>query len=283
MAPSVHPIHDENLGEFCEFLHENLNPGIPLAQWRQAFSQRWSHAKPNNGFLLREPGGRIVGGIGAIYADRSIRGGIEKVCNITSWCVLEEFRSHSLRLAMALVSQPGFHFTDLSPTPVVAGFLRFLKFKQLDSRTIVMPNLPWWAPGVRVIVDPQAIVQALTPEDAKTFLDHHQFPWLRHVVVGRRSSYCHIVYKKSVLKRLPCASVLHTSDPALFLRYRWTLGSWFLVRHGMVTTRMDARLLTRKPRWSTIADGYSEKVFRSDTLAESDITYAYTETVALDL
>ena len=56
-----------------------------------------------------------------------IRDPPERFCNITSWCVLQPYRSHSLRLAMALVSQPGYHFTDLSPTQLVAGTLRFLK------------------------------------------------------------------------------------------------------------------------------------------------------------
>ena len=77
----------------------------------------------NHGFAIRNTAGRMVGGIGAIYAERIIRGRPERFCNITSWCVLDEYRSHSMRLAMALVSQPGYHFTDLSPTTIVAGSL----------------------------------------------------------------------------------------------------------------------------------------------------------------
>src|SRR5690242_7544788 len=122
-SPALLPIRDEDLREFCTFLHEHLSPAIPVGQWVDAFRQHWRVEKPNNGFLIRASDGTIVGGIGAIYSEQRVRGRAERFCNITSWCVLDAYRSHSMRLAMALVSQPGYHFTDFSPTKVVAGSL----------------------------------------------------------------------------------------------------------------------------------------------------------------
>ncbi len=104
--------------------------------------QTWYPGKPNNGFLIRHEG-RIVGGIGAIYAERKVRGRLERFCNITSWCVLDEFRAQSMRLAIALTGQPGFHFTDLTPTEVVSRTLQFLKFRAMDERQAIWPNPPW--------------------------------------------------------------------------------------------------------------------------------------------
>ena len=108
----------------------------------EGVSQDWCPSKPNNGFLIRHEG-RIVGGIGAIYAERLVRGRTERFCNITSWCVLDAFRAQSMRLAMALTGQPGFHFTDLTPTEVVSKTLQFLKFKPMNERQAIWPNLPW--------------------------------------------------------------------------------------------------------------------------------------------
>jgi hypothetical protein len=281
--PILEPIRNEDLQEFCAFLHANLNPNISASLWAEAFQQDWGMDKPNNGFLLRDPEGRIVGGIGAIYAEQTIRGKPERFCNITSWCVLEQYRSHSMRLAMALVSQPGFHFTDFTPTVVVAGSLRFLKFKPMDGRVTVMPNLPWWDPRVRVVSDPETIERVLSPRDAKVYRDHRHFPWLKHAAVGRPGAYCHVVYKKGVLKHLPCAVVLYASAPDLFLRYRFTLGRYFLFRHGMASMRIESRFLPRPPRFSAQVDGYYNKMFRSDTLCESDISNLYSEFAALDL
>ena len=106
--PALEPIRNEDVPEFCEFLAKNLNGARTPGAWAEAFRQQWCSAKPNNGFVIRHEG-RIVGGIGAIYAERLVCGRIERFCNITSWCVQDAFRSQSMRLAMALTGQPGFH------------------------------------------------------------------------------------------------------------------------------------------------------------------------------
>jgi hypothetical protein len=76
--------------------------------------------------------------------------------------------------------------------------------------------------------------------------------------------------------------VLAFSDPALFLRYRLPIGGHLLLR-GCAYTRVESRLLPRVPAASVELAGFRNKVFRSDTLTESDISNLYSEIVALDL
>src|SRR5215471_7749074 len=114
-APTLEPIGNDDVPEFCRFLTEHLSAERSAEEWAQAFRHDWGVTRPNNGFVVRDQG-KIVGGIGAIYAQRMVRGNPERFCNITSWCVLERYRAQSMRLAMAVVSQPGYHFTDLTPT-----------------------------------------------------------------------------------------------------------------------------------------------------------------------
>ena len=283
--PIVEPIKDEELLDFCRFLTKNLSQERSPEDWAEAFRQDWRVRKPNNGFLLRVDD-QIVGGIGAIYAQRLIRGKPEKFCNITSWCVLNQYRTQSMRLAIAVTSQPGFHFTDLTPTGVVSGTLQFLKFKPMNERHAFFPNFPWpvsLLAGVRVITDSNEIEQVLLPEERKAYMDHRHLPWLNHLVVGRPGDYCHVVYKKTQLKNMPGAFVLAASDPQGFLRHHFALGSHLLFRHGMLFTRVESRLLPNVPRPSIELSGYRNKVFRSDTLTEADISNLYTEIVALDL
>jgi hypothetical protein len=289
--PNLEPIRDEDLLELCRFLNENLSDRIPPETWARAFQTGWSADKPNNGFLVRaeapaggeaDAKGPIVGAIGAIYADVPLGGRSERFCNITSWCVLDAYRSQSMRLAMAVVSQPGYHFTDLTPTEVVAGSLRFLKFRPLDTTMTVLPNLPGYRPGVRVLSDPDAIAATLEGDAARIYADHKGFPWLRHLAVGRPGAYCHVIYKPGTLKRLPSAFVLAVSDGELFLRYRASLGAHFLAR-GMVTTRVEARFLPRRPALAFQVTGFRDKMYRSDTLAPEQVTNLYSELMALDL
>ena len=282
--PTLEPILDSDLPQFCQFLNEHLSSERSAEQWAQAFRQNWGVTKPNNGFLIRDQG-RIVGGIGSIFAERIIRGKPEQFCNITSWCVLEAYRAQSMRLAMAVASQPGFHFTDLTPTAVVSKTLQFFKFKPMNERQAVWPNIPWPFSrfcGVRVITELDEIEKVLAAEDAKVFRDHRHLPWLRHAAVGRPGAYCHIVWKPNCLKGVPGAMVLAFSDAGLFLRYRLAIGS-HLLGQGCLYTRVESRLLPRLPKLVLELAGFHNKVFRSDTLTEIDISNLYSEIVGLDL
>ena len=195
VAPSGYPSHGpadartdtgRRLARVLPIPHRAPERSAQPEKWAQAFRQDWGVAKPNNGFLIRDQG-RIVGGIGAIYAERLIRGRPERFCNITSWCVLEAYRAQSMRLAMAVVSQPGFHFTDLTPTEVVSKTLQFLKFKPMNERHAVWPNFPW--PFSRLWRHARhrrsrRIEAVLAAADAKVFRDHRHLPWLRHARRG---------------------------------------------------------------------------------------------------
>lgn len=283
--PILEPIRDEDLPEFATFLFDNLSHERTVEDWTNAFTQHWCSSKPNNGFVIRNEG-RIVGGIGAIYADRMVRGRIERFCNITSWCVLDAFRAQSMRLAMAVTGQSGFHFTDLTPTEVVSKTLQFLKFKPMDERHAVWPNVPWRSIArdrARVVDDPTTIDQLLGSEDARAHRDHRHLPWLRHFAVGRRSEWCYVVWKPTRLKGVRGAMVISLSDAPLFLRCRDALGNYLLMHHGLLYTRVESRLLPRLPRLCVELAGYRNKVYKSDTLGAADMSNLYSELVALDL
>ena len=283
--PTVDPIRNEDLPGFCTFLSENLSRERSAEEWAKAFTQGWYPGKPNNGFLIRHEG-RIVGGIGAIYAERRVRGRPERFCNITSWCVLDAFRAQSMRLAMALTGQPGFHFTDLTPTEVVSRTLQFLKFKPMNERQAIWPNLPrpfaTWA-GVHVVTDREDISRVLSLDDARAYRDHRHLPWLKHLAVGWRDAWCYVVWKRTRLKGVMGAHILALSDSKAFLRCHGTLGSHLLVHHGLLYTRVESRLLPRLPSLCVELSGYRNKVFKSDTLTAADMSNLYSELVALDL
>jgi hypothetical protein len=280
--PNIEPVTEQTLPEFAEFLYANLSKDRNPQEWQVALRSNWGdEQRPNFGFVMREEG-RIVGGIGTIYATRRISGREERFCNITSWCVLDAYRKQSMRLAMAVVEQPGYNFTDFSPTEVVGGVLRFLKFKPIDDRYTVILNLPLPFAAGRVISEPSGIAAALTGDALQTYRDHTGFPWLRHVLVGDGSSWCHVIYKPRSFKGLPSADLIHVSDEAVFSRHIRRLTAHFLMQ-GMVSTHVETRHLKCNIQPSRIRSGFNPRLYLSAHLQEADIDYLYSETVAMNL
>lgn len=279
--PIIEPVSTETLPEFAAFLHEHLSSQRSAETWYENLRTHWSARRPNHGFVVRDDG-KIVGGIGAYYADRNIGGKSVTLCNITSWCVLDKYRQQSMRLAMAVIGQPGYHFTDFSPTKVVAGALKFLKFRPLDERQAVILNLPWLNPACRLLTDPADIESALAGDARRTYLDHVKFPWLKHVLIGTPGAWCHVIYKRGRFKGFPAARVLYLSDTKVFARGFRRLSAHLLVR-GMLSTHVECRFLARQFWPSAIRSGFNPKLYFSPTLTDADIDYLYSETMALDL
>lgn len=279
--PIIEPINDQNLPEFAAFLESNMPVSRSAQDWIAGLQKSWSETRPNYGFLMRDDG-PIVGGIGAFYADRIIRGQKERFCNITSWCVLDSHRKYSMQLAMNVVAQEGYHFTDFSPTKVVAGTLQFFKFKSMDEAVVVTPNLPLPFHAGQAVADPVEIERCLKGEMLKVWKDHAEFSWLRHVIVGKPDDWCHVIYKRAQFKGLPSANIIYISNSQTYGRYSSCLSTYFFWQ-GMMTTHIERRMLAKVPKLAAVRVGFNAKQFFSGTLESSDVDYLYSETVALDL
>lgn len=279
--PIIEPITDNNLSDFAVFLADNMPVKRSSDEWVSGLRTHWDGDRPNFGFLMRDEG-RVVGGIGAYYADRVIRGKLEKFCNITSWCVLDSYRKFSMQLAMSVVSQKGYHFTDFSPTKVVASSLQFLKFSSLEDGVAVIPNLPLPTFSGRVIVEPSKIEEVLDTVQLKIWRDHNNFPWLQHLVLGTNNHWCYVLYKKGIFKGLPSANIIYVGDQSIFENCYSHL-SWYFFWQGVMSTHIERRMLRNLPRLTRVRKGFNQKQFLTTSLQASDIDYLYSETVALNL
>jgi hypothetical protein len=273
------PITRADLGEVGGFLHANLNPRLSTDQWAAAIVPTWSVESPNHGFLLREAGA-IVGVYLAFYSERHIAGQVEQFCNLGAWCVLEGHRAHGVRLIRAVLGQKGYHFTDLSPSGNVVPLNKRLKFVELDTSTVLVPNLPWpvKARGVRIVSDPAEIEQVLTGDDRVRFRDHRSAKAARQLVlVEKDGTTCHVIFRKDRRKNLPLfASILHVSNREVFAR-RQAVVFRHLLRHGVAATLAEVRVLGHAPRGGRPLKAPRTKMFRSATLKAEDVDYLYSE------
>lgn len=279
--PSIEPITDDRLDAVAEFLHQHLNSARSAAVWAADFRRSRRPEAPNFGFCLLD-GGKLVGVIGALFADRQRDGGTERLCNITSWCVLPAYRQHSTRLAMAVIGQGERSYTDFSPTKVVAGTLKFLKFTELDDRRAVSLNLPRWTAGIALHDQPDAIAASLSGQARQSYEDHRNLPWLRHLVLAQGAERCHVIYKQVQVKGIPAARVLHADNPALYQRGAGRLAAhWW--RRGLPLSIVELRLVPTPPSPFRIQSGFTPKVVRAAPGFSDNIDYLYSETLLFDL
>lgn len=277
-AAALEPITQDEIASVAEFLQTHLNPKVSQAAWAAAMAPPWSSG-PNHGFLLRS-GDAIVGAYLAIYSERSINGDPEKFCNLAAWCVLDDYRADGLRLLRRLLGQQGYHFTDLSPSGNVVAINARLKFQPLDTTTAALPNLPWPLPSrcIRVTSRSDVLARTLTGREGQVYSDHRTAAAARHVLVRRGTEHCHVILRRDRRKRLPgFGSVLYVSNPAL-LREAWRqVSRHLLVRHGMLVTLAELRVVGSRPPGSTLLRKARPKMFRSDRLAADQIDYLYSE------
>jgi hypothetical protein len=279
--PSIEPVTDEALDEIGAFLHQHLNSARSPEVWARDFRRSRRPETPNHGFCLRDEG-RLVGVIGALYGDRQRDGKPEQLCNITSWCVLPEYRQHSTRLAISILAQGDRTYTDFSPTKVVAATLKFLKFVELDERRAVSPNLPRWFAGVRLHTRPDAIATHLNGDALRAFEHHRDLPWLRHLLLTHNGRACHVIYKPDRVKGWGAARVLHVSDPALYRRGAGRLALHWLSR-GLMFNVVELRLVAEPLRPYLLQTGFTRKVVRPATGMSDNVDYLYSETLLFDL
>src|SRR6476620_28504 len=114
-AVEVKPITDADVRTVAEFLHRGMSSGVSAADWRRAMRPPWHGEQPNHGYLLCG-NGHVVGVYLAFYSERVIDGHPQRICNLGAWCVAEAHRASGLRLLRSLLRQPGYTFTDLSPS-----------------------------------------------------------------------------------------------------------------------------------------------------------------------
>jgi hypothetical protein len=158
MTVELSPITDADIAAVAEFLRVNYKDGIPWV----IMAGPWKVDAPNHGFMLHD-GQRIVGAHTAFYSERLVAGRVERFCDLGTWYVLPEFRSHSIRLIKALLAQDGYHFIALTPSDKVVPIHTRLGFHPLDTSAALIPNLPWPTPPGRTTIstDPDVIESTL--------------------------------------------------------------------------------------------------------------------------
>jgi hypothetical protein len=280
----VRPIRANDADAVCTFLHDHLNSRVSPAAWRGLLEPPWNAEPPNRGFHL-VAGDRIVGAYVAVYSERDVDGERRRFCNLAAFCVLEDYRAHSVRLIRAILAQKGFEFTDFSPSGNVKALNERLGFTALDTATRLAPNLPRVPRrGLTVSNDPAVLAGALTGPDASVYRDHLGASAARHIIVIEDGDYGYLVVRKDRRKRLPLfASPLYVGGNRELLRSAWPqVSSHLLLHHGALATLGEGRVLGFLPAVGIDLNQPRTKMFRSKTVPATAIHYLYSELALLE-
>ncbi len=280
MTVELAPITDADVLAVADFLHANLNDQVPWA--RSCLPVPWKVDAPNHGFLLRD-GQLVVGACLAFYSERSVAGRLERFCNVGALYVQPAYRFHSIRLFTALLGQKGYHFTGLSANETVLAIFARLKFRPLDTSAALIPNLPWpTVPGrTRISADPSVIERALAEEELEIYRDHAQALAVHHHVLLHGQESCYVMHREFRHRDKPLYAVLlHVSNPDLFRRALLPMTRHLLVRHRLVATLGELRIIEHRPRLSFKLTAWP-KMYRSASLEPGQIDNLYSELVCV--
>jgi hypothetical protein len=276
------PATEADIEPICEFLAAHMGRGMSAEQYRPLFTYPWLERKPNLGFLLTD-GGRIVGFLGTVYADRIIRDRPERLCNLSSWCVLPEYRNHSLTLLYAVCRGADQTVTCLSPTPAVQKVLTALRFERLDTYKLFTVPLAQPAgllrfPRPRLSLAPEDIARRLNPSHGDLLRDHAG-TGCGHLLLEAGDRYCYVIWKRRVKFSVAFSEILYVSDQDLLLRHFELAKLRMLWRDRTLLLAVDKRLLGRRP---PVAFPYRRvTLFKSARLKRADLDNLYSELALL--
>ncbi len=276
MNAALRPARPKDRDAVVEFLHTHMSAKIPRQRWGLLFDYPWRPAdEPDCGRIL-EDGGRIVGYLGASYVDRTLAGGIFRICNMSSWYLLRAYRGQGFGRAMVLdlTSDPAVTYTDLTATPQVhALLLARAGFAILDQERWIVPY-----PGRRMR---PAELRQLVPTSAP--LSHHSgLKDLRMVSAQTDDGDCSLAFQvKKKGDNTAYHQLLYAEDPEFLARNAVAIAAALLPDETAVMA-IDRRLTPVPPSGSHIEQVAQPRLYKSQRLRPDQIDNLYNEVLLLD-
>ena len=272
-------IFDEDLEDVYCFLSKNFDPEVKPDIWRLAFNRSWMPEKPNNGFML-VANETIVGVFCALYSQRQTRKGIQNVCNTSTWFVLDEYRSHSLKLMAAMLDQKGFVFTSLSATPNVYELHRQFGFRTHVTTLVAIPNLPklnYFSRRLEILVDPESMGRCLDSNVKQISVDHSDIPTVQQIVFHTADEALLVIFDILRVRGVPATYIFYLSNPDMFYQNRKEICSYFLLHNHTLFTRIHRCSMSKVPAFSLEIKRNINLFYKGDMAELSFPEFIYSE------
>ena len=258
------------------------NPRIAPAQWRSLFHYSWPTEEATRGFVLRDEA-KAVGFIGTIWSRRK-----DRMCNLSSWITLPEYRNQSLLLFKAVLALEDCTITCHSAAHALYPLYRKFGFRDLETKLrILLPRPAWqsaadWL-GYSASSDPDFIAEHVS-DGQRAILEAHRPHHCGHLLIHGKGGSCYLIHTRTKGKRFHFSHIHYISDPDVFRRNLDRIRLKLLLANGTPLIMIDARLVAglQIPHSREVALG-TPHVYRSSTLQPGEIDNLYSELILLGL
>lgn len=171
IKPIVRQANVDDFEKVYPLLRKINSTRLNRDDWFRLFENHWSIEEFSPGIVL-ECADDIVGFIGTIYSKQIVAGQTQLFCNLSSWIVLDEYRSHSVMMVLSLLRKKKIILTSFSSNDVTYELYKKLGFKDGNhGRRIVYPFFSVKSGDYQLINDVK-MIQEMLQYDKSTFQDH---------------------------------------------------------------------------------------------------------------
>lgn len=171
-------VRQANIGDFDKIyplLAEMNSTRLSREDWFRLFQNHWSMDEFSPGMVL-ELEDQIVGFIGTVFSRQTVDGSPRIFCNLTTWIVREEFRSHSIMMIFSLVRRKDIVLTSFSSNDVTYEIYKKLGFRDGNGvKRIVYPFPSLRSKKYELLTDPLEIARTISDKNRKVFDAHKTF------------------------------------------------------------------------------------------------------------
>jgi hypothetical protein len=237
-------IADNDIEQVVDCLERGF-PERSRAYWTDGISRMSQRETigdfPRYGYCLRTSE-RIVGVVLLIYSRRGAQGGAIQ-CNLSSWCVDEEYRTHALALHMMAVKRKETTYLNISPAAHTRATMEALGFRRFSHGQM------FFAPALsRAERDIRVCAFAADAPEAMLLSQHERQVLTEHAAWGCRALICVkdgfaypfvFQHRKIVRGLIACPQLVYCRSLDEFVRFSGAIGRHFFFRMGPFC-RVDA-------------------------------------------
>jgi len=288
MDIKVRQIIEEDFDVVADLANENLPGwGLNREERKKIFKDHWNAGMDNWGHVMLADD-EIVGYLGYIMSNRFINGKEEKICNLTSWFVKEEFRNQSLQLMFPMLGFKKYTITNLTPNKDSFGVLEKFGFKPLETadKLILPTGFNFFSKKYKIVKNHKKVAELLSPEDLKLFNDHQKYDCIHTLIVDKKTKeYCYLISRKFNTKNvgaskmpLPFLHIYYVGNQEMFSKSCNYIRPMLNLKYKVFFCIVGERYLNEtKIKHSKTLKRDVPSVYKSKNLERSQVDELYSE------